>query len=132
METTKPVLSYPSLSYTEAWLPSFDGTMFYTRTWHTKNPRAAIIYVAGWADHISRYDDTHAKWSEHDITLFSYDPRGFGKTALDEAKKSSNSSYGKTSRHDELLDLQWWVDHVKNKYPKLPIFLMGFSAVRKS
>lgn len=116
--------------YTEAWLPGFDGHQFYTRTWPAESPKAVTLYVHGFGDHIGRYDHIHVRWPQHGITLFAYDLRGFGRTALDEAHRSPDASYGKTSRDLELADVEWWIEHVAKAYPGLPIFLMGYSAVR--
>jgi acylglycerol lipase len=118
-----------SAIYTEAWLPGFDGHQFYTRTWSASEPKAAMRYVHGFADHISRYDYVHRRWSERGITLFAYDLRGFGRTALDAAHKSSSAAYGRTTRALELQDLEWWTLHVATSHPALPIFMMGYSAV---
>lgn len=114
---------------TEAWLPGYDGHQFYTRTWHATNPKAVVIYVHGFADHISRYADVFDQWQESGITVFGYDLRGFGKTALDEDHRSTGTFYGKTSRNDELADLEHWIQHVSTQFSGLPLFVMGYSAV---
>ena len=116
--------------YDAAWLPGFDGTQFYTRTWAAAKPKGVVLYVHGFGDHIGRYDRIHSRWPQHDITLFAYDLRGFGRTALDEAHCSPGASYGKTSRDLELADVEWWIEHLAKQHPTLPIFLMGYSAVR--
>lgn len=119
-----------SKSYIEAWLDGRDGHHFYTRTYPATSPqKAVLVFVHGFADHISRYEDVHPRFAAHGITVFAYDMRGFGRTALDEAHRSAGELYGKTSRPLELGDLDWWVNHVANTYPDVPIFVMGHSAV---
>ena len=117
---------------TESWMTGREGHQFYTRTWRATDPKAVLIYVHGFADHVSRYDDVFDKWQARGITVFGYDLRGFGKTAFDEEHRSPGSSYGKTSRKDELADLEYWVQHVSTEFPGLPLFMMGYSAVSVS
>lgn len=118
-----------SLPYDEAWLPGYDGHQFYTRTWRAADPTAVVLYVHGFADHISRYDDVHCAWPQRGVTLFTYDLRGYGKTAFDTEHRSPDAAYGRTSRKHELSDLQWWLEHVVRQFPNLPLFLVGYSAV---
>ncbi|KAI0353759.1 lysophospholipase [Trametes cingulata] len=114
--------------YIEQWLDGPAGHSFYTRTYPAPSPRAVVIFVHGFADHISRYEDAHSHFAEHGITVFAYDLRGFGRTALDKQRRSEDECYGKTSRLLELNDLQWWVNYVSREYPQKPIFLLGYSA----
>ena len=120
----------PSSTCTEAWLPGFDGTKFYTRTWAASSPKAVTLYLHGFADHIARYDEVHTVWASRGVTVFAYDLRGFGRTALDDAHKSPASAYGRTSTALELRDVEFWADHAASAHPGLPLFLMGYSAVR--
>jgi acylglycerol lipase len=115
--------------YTEAWLSGFDGHQFYTRTWAAADAKAVMLYVHGFADHIARYDHVHVRWPERGFTLFAYDMRGFGRTALDQANRSPDEQYGKTSRAIEVQDLEWWITYLAKEYPGLPLFLVGYSAV---
>ncbi|PIL32215.1 hypothetical protein GSI_05460 [Ganoderma sinense ZZ0214-1] len=118
-----------SKSFTEAWLDGRDGHHFYTRTYPaTSAQKAVLVFVHGFGDHITRYEDIHPRFAAHGITVFAYDMRGFGRTALDEEHRSADELYGKTSRPTELGDLDWWVNHVAKTYPDVPIFVMGHSA----
>ncbi|KAI0687842.1 lysophospholipase [Cerioporus squamosus] len=118
--------------YTEAWLDGIDGHSFYTRTYAaaaaSSNPKAILVFVHGFADHISRYERIHPQFAQRGITVFAYDMRGFGLTALDVEHRSPDEAYGKTSRAVELSDLEWWVRYVRRTYPGMPIFVMGHSA----
>ena len=40
-----------------------------------------------------------------------------------------DAGYGKTNRTLELHDLEWWVQHVVDINPRLPVFLMGHACV---
>ena len=122
----------PTRSFEEAWLPGPDGLAFYTRTYPAvgPSPKGAIIFVHGFADHLERHEDDNKAWAEAGFTLFGYDGRGFGRTALDEANKSIDSMYGKTSTQQTFQDLAWWIEHVSNLFPEIPLFVLGYSAVR--
>lgn len=116
-------------TFTEAWLPGHDGTKFYTRTYPAPSPRAVLLFVHGFAEHLGRYEWAHGEYASQGITVFTYDQRGFGRTALDHPNKSKHSAYGKTSWPDQLSDIEFWVKHLKSEYSELPLFLKGHSMV---
>ncbi|KAI0759695.1 lysophospholipase [Trametes elegans] len=112
---------------TEAWLPGYDSTQFYTRTYLAPEPRALLLYCHGFSEHIARYEWAHTLCASKGITVFAFDQRGFGRTALDAAHKSKKSSYGRTNLHDQLSDIKFWLKRLSREYPGLPIFTMGHS-----
>ncbi|KAI0788175.1 lysophospholipase [Fomes fomentarius] len=116
-----------SKTYAEAWLPGWDGLNFYTRTYTASSPRAVAVFVHGFAEYVGRYEWAHGVYASKGITVFAFDQRGFGLTALDLEHKSKESKYGKTSWADQFADLEWWLKYVKDKFPTLPIFLAGHS-----
>ena len=122
-----------STAFREAWLDGPDGHRFYTRTYPTTPPgappKAVVLFLHGFMDHLARYETVHACWARRGIAVFAYDMRGFGRTALDDAHRSPDAAYGKTSRAAEHADLSFWVRHVRATFPKAPIFVMGHSAV---
>ncbi|KAI0649103.1 lysophospholipase [Trametes meyenii] len=119
----------PSPTYTESWLDGPDGHRFYTRTYAaTGPPKAVLLFVHGYNDHIARHADTHAAFARRGVEVFAYDMRGFGRTALDEAHRSPGEAFGKTSRREEVRDLEWWVRRLAGKHAGTPIFVMGYSA----
>ncbi|KAF8070391.1 Alpha/Beta hydrolase protein [Lyophyllum atratum] len=118
-----------STSYTESWIAGPQTTQFYTRTYTPPNtPRAVLVFLHGFAEHVGRYTHFHPLLSEHDIAVFTLDQRGFGKTALDtEGRKSTESAYGKTSWTEQMADIAWAVEYAKKTFPGIPPFLMGHS-----
>jgi acylglycerol lipase len=114
------------LYYTEAWLTSHSGTKLYTRTYPAAETKAVLVFVHGFCEHVGRYEHAHPKWAERGITVFTFDGRGFGRTALDKENKSKDSSYGKTSWKDQLRDIEWAILHVTTEFAA-PVFLMGHS-----
>lgn len=132
--STTPTIASDAL-FEEVWLPGPGGHNFYTRTYPAAvapggQPKAVVLFIHGFADHATRHERDHALWRARGITLFVYDQRGFGRTALDETHRSSDSAYGKTSARHTYEDMAWAIAHVVEAYPGLPVFLMGYSAVR--
>ncbi|KAI0667865.1 lysophospholipase [Trametes maxima] len=115
------------LAFKESWLAGYDGTQFYTRTYTADSPRAVLLFVHGFSEHIGRYEWAHGVCASQGVTVFAFDQRGFGRTALDAAHRSKKSTFGKTSLHDQLSDIEWWVKHLNREYPGLPLFTMGHS-----
>lgn len=119
-----------SASFTESWLPGPQSNKFYTRTYTAPGPsKAVIVFGHGFAEHIGRYAHFHPLFLQHDISVFAFDQRGFGMTALDEQNKSKDSSYGKTSWKEQMDDIAWAIRHVNQEFPGIPTFLMGHSMV---
>ncbi|KAI9568851.1 alpha beta-hydrolase [Boletus coccyginus] len=112
----------------ESWLIGPQETRFFTRTYSPSSPaKAAVVFVHGFAEHIARYERVFPTWSSRGIAVFAYDQRGFGRTALDEQSKSKNSSYAKTSWKEQFEDIEWAVQHTKQEFAGVPVFLYGHS-----
>ncbi|KAJ7350644.1 lysophospholipase [Mycena albidolilacea] len=116
-------------AYTEAWLVGPQSTKFYTRTYLAPpaESKAVLVFIHGFAEHVGRYTEAHPQFAARGINVFTFDQRGFGKTALDEKNKSKSSAYGKTSGEHQMDDVQWAIDHAKKEFPGLPVFLSGHS-----
>ncbi|RDX42361.1 lysophospholipase [Lentinus brumalis] len=117
----------PEAPHVVEWLDGPGGHRFHTHTFSATQPKAVVIFVHGFADHIGRYTDFLSKFPPSGITVFAYDLRGFGLTALDEDNRSPEAAFGKTSTLQEQEDMEWWLKHVALKYPLIPVFLMGHS-----
>ncbi|KAF9529791.1 Alpha/Beta hydrolase protein [Crepidotus variabilis] len=115
--------------FIEEWVPGPRSTSFYTRTYlPSLTPKATIVFVHGFAEHIGRYAHFHPLLTSRGIAVFAYDQRGFGLTALDtKGHKSRDSSYGKTSWEEQMEDIEWAVGHAKKIREGIPLFLMGHS-----
>jgi hypothetical protein len=118
-----------SESYTESWLSGPKDCQFYTRTYKADEPKAVVVFVHGFIEHIGRYEHVHRVFRDRGISVFCYDQRGFGRTALDE-KRSKDSVYGRTSWKDQAADIEWAVKHVRGEFGDIPTFLVGHSMVR--
>ncbi|KAG6861701.1 hypothetical protein C0995_013270 [Termitomyces sp. Mi166 len=120
-----------SVAYSESWLSGPKATHFYTRTYTpSSTPKAALVFVHGFAEHVGRYTHFHPLLCQHEIAVFAFDQRGFGKTALDiEGSKSKDSAYGKTSWSEQMADISWAIEHARKTFSGVPMFLMGHSMV---
>ncbi|KAH8103271.1 lysophospholipase [Cristinia sonorae] len=127
MTTPTTAATDSALPYTEAWIAGPNAHQFYTRTYAASPPRAVIIFVHGFGEHVGRYEASFPAFPKRGVTLFAYDQRGFGRTALDAEHKSKDAAYGKTSWAEQLGDIEWWVKYLVKEYPGVPVFLMGHS-----
>ncbi|KAI0363658.1 lysophospholipase [Pilatotrama ljubarskyi] len=117
----------PVQVFTEAWLPGHDGTLFYTRTYGATNPRALVVFLHGFSEHIGRYEWVHCRCASKGVSVFAYDQRGYGRTALDLSHKSKGSAFGRTSLHAQIFDLEYWLKYLKREYPALPVYALANS-----
>ena len=88
-----------------------------------------MLFVHGFIEHIGRYEHAHVKYPARSITVFAFDQRGFGRTALDTAHRSKDSGYGKSSWALQLADIEHFASYLRKEYPEVPLILMGHSAV---
>lgn len=116
---------------TETWLQGPLKTQFYTFTCFPRDdpPKAVVVYIHAFADHVGRHTHFFPLISQHGIAVFAFDQRGSGLTALDTKKRSEGSAYGKTSWRDQMRDIGWAIEHVKTAFKDIPIFLSGHALV---
>jgi alpha-beta hydrolase superfamily lysophospholipase len=115
-----PPLAEPQLNDTS--FVSFDGTELPLRHWQPQRDIAAadaiFIAVHGFNDY-SRFISGGAEFfSRHNIAVFAYDQRGFGKAPV----RGRWSSTEAMSR-----DLKTLIHLIRQKYPEPPIYLLGHS-----
>jgi acylglycerol lipase len=120
-------------TFTENWLPGPKSSLFYTRNYQpaSGSPRGVVVFIHGFAEHVQRYEHVHKRWADRGFVVFTFDQRGFGRTALD-AKKSSDAVYGRTGDADQIADIVWALSVAQEGNPTVPHFLMGHSMVRHS
>ncbi|PSR72709.1 hypothetical protein PHLCEN_2v11404 [Hermanssonia centrifuga] len=115
-------------TFKEEWMTGPEGHQFYTRTYAAPAvPSAIILFVHGFAEHIGRYEHIHSKYPTRNITLFTFDQRGYGRTALDVAHRSKDSAYGKTNWTWQMGDIEHFATYLAKEHPGVPLFLMGHS-----
>jgi len=119
-------------TYTEAWLRGPSNTQFYTRTYvpeENQQVRAVLVFIHSFAEHVGRYAHFHPLFTRQGIAVFAMDQRGFGLTGQDVEKRSKGSAYGKTSWKDQMNDIAWSIEHARETFKNVPVFLMGHSMV---
>lgn len=113
--------------FTERWLPGPKSTQFYTRFYSTPSPpKALLIFIHGFVEHIARFTHVHTSFAQSGIAVFTFDQRGFGRTALDE-KGGKGRTYGQTSWVAQFEDIEWALMYAKELGEQVPTFLMGHS-----
>ncbi|WWC62010.1 uncharacterized protein I303_104597 [Kwoniella dejecticola CBS 10117] len=135
---------------TEEWVLGPEDTPFYTKRWapKTAEPEAYILFVHGFAEHVSRYDNFFTQLSSppYNLHITAFDQRGHGKTAHEPltATSAQVSAWKKEGKVVNLAkntkrrtggwakvfpDIEWFVKResalAKEKGKKL--FLYGFS-----
>jgi acylglycerol lipase len=116
-----------SSEYVEEWITGPKSSKFYTRKYQAEVPKAVVVFVHGFCEHIGRYSHIFPLYKKRGISVFAFDQRGFGRTALDEAQRSKDAVYGRTSWPEQFTDIEFFVKRAKNESGAVPIFLMGHS-----
>jgi len=84
-----------------------------------KNSKIGVIIVHGLAEHKGRYEEFIDRLYAAGISVFAVDLRGHGESA---------GRRGDIEKFDDYLsDLDGFVRHIKNDYPKMKIALFGHS-----
>lgn len=122
-----------SLPYTETYITGPQKTQFYTRTYTPSKspPKALVVAIHGFNEHIGRYLHVHSAYGRRGITVFAFDQRGFGLTAQ-KKENGGGKGYAKTSWKEQLEDIEWAVKEARGLEgcKDIPLFLYGHSMVR--
>ncbi|WVW83956.1 hypothetical protein I302_105979 [Kwoniella bestiolae CBS 10118] len=135
---------------TEEWVLGPENTPFYTKRWAPKDqePKACILFVHGFAEHIARYDKFFTILSSppYSLHITAFDQRGHGRTSHTPLTASSDEvtrwkNEGKTVKLEKngkrrtggwgraLPDIEWFVKRELEVARGLGrrLFLWGFS-----
>lgn len=86
--------------------------------WGAAQPRAVIVALHGMNDYGEAFAMPAKFWSEHGVTTYAYDQRGFGRTEGD----------GRWAGTDVMVsDARAFVALVRTQHPGLPVYVMGES-----
>ncbi|WWD17260.1 hypothetical protein CI109_101698 [Kwoniella shandongensis] len=140
-----------AVTTTEEWVLGPENTPFYTKRWHPANeePKACIIFVHGFAEHIARYDNFFQLLAAPPSSLHitAYDQRGHGRTSQAPLTATSPEvvawkNEGKTVKLEKngkrrtggwgkvFGDMEWFVRRESERAKALggkKLFLHGFS-----
>jgi Putative lysophospholipase. len=109
------------------WLKMDDGMEIYTACWPAKNaePMAVVQIAHGMAEHIGRYDDFARFLAGKGITVIGGDHRGHGHTG----ERAGLFGYFSDQNGFERVVEDLWIinQHIRKKFPGIPIILLGHS-----
>lgn len=91
----------------------------HVKTWDIDQPKAGILVVHGYAEHISRYDHVASFFNDQKYVVRGFDFLGHGKS---EGRKGLIGDFGKL---EEQLDAV--ANAFASEYPGIPICIMGHS-----
>lgn len=95
------------------------GPRLYYEWWMPKKPRAILVVVHGWSEHVGRYGPLVRHFVECGYGVALYDQRGHG---------NSGGPRGHFDSFQDLLgDLAHFIQSVRQAYPQVPLFLVGHS-----
>ncbi|MBP3702189.1 MAG: alpha/beta fold hydrolase [Lachnospiraceae bacterium] len=99
----------------------------YVMLWkdNEKKPKGIVQISHGMIEHIGRYGETAEYLAEHGYVVIGHDHLGHGKTAADEAEWGYFP--GGNPGHILVEDLHRVTLMAKEKFPGLPLFLLGHS-----
>lgn len=96
-----------------------DGIDIFCKKDIPDNPRAVIVIVHGFAEHLARYDNFTQKLNENRIACYRFDDRGHGR--------STGLMLHVESYNDYINDAELIVQKAKSEFPGLPLFMFGHS-----
>jgi len=92
----------------------------YTRRWLPEEaPRAAVLFIHGYAEHSGRYEHLARQMNDQGIALFAIDLQGHGKSG---GTRCDINSY-----EDYVDDLSTYFKDITGEFPNIPWFVMGHS-----
>ena len=86
-------------------------------------PRAILQIAHGMTEHIYRYKDFAKGLTVQGIAVAGFDLRGHGTNL----KENGCASFGENGWGNSLNDMHLLHDHLENRFPDYPYFMMGFS-----
>ena len=96
-----------------------NGVKIYAKKDIVTTPKASVVIVHGICEHLDRYDYLCEKLNKEGYNVYRYDARGHGRS---EGKKGDLNDY-----QDYLLDLDKYIDIVKEENPDSKLVLLGHS-----
>ncbi len=100
-------------------LTSFDGIQLYTHNWSVEKPRAVVLLIHGFGEHIHRYNHVAAFLNANGIAVVGMDTRGHGKSTGQRGHAPNYDAYMK--------DVEQFTTYGKSLYPTVPSIIYGHS-----
>lgn len=103
----------------QCMLKGYDNTKMYCVMDIPKNPKAVLIIVHGYGEHLGNYNYVKEQFNSYGYAVCRFELRGHGKS---EGERGHVNHF-----KDFCRDLDKVVDFVKNDYEELPIYMLGHS-----
>ena len=103
-------------SYT---ISTSDGINLFVRDYSVENSNIVLLFIHGLGEHSGRYLNYIQEFNNHNISIFTIDTRGHGKS---EGMRGHSPSYEKL-----MSDIHVFVNHVKDIAPNQKYILYGHS-----
>lgn len=100
-------------------IKSFDSTNLYYMKDVTKNPKAIIVIVHGFGEHLGKYEYVKDKLNEFGYGVYRFDNRGHGRSGGERGYIRDFKDLAK--------DTDAFIEFIKNENPNTPIFMLGHS-----
>ena len=100
-------------------IKSFDSTDLYYVNDIPLNPRAIIVIVHGFGEHLGRYEYVKDKFLDCGYGVIRLDNRGHGKSGGERGHINSFKDFVK--------DIDVIIELIRNEKPNIPIFMLGHS-----
>ncbi|HEX8992163.1 MAG TPA: alpha/beta hydrolase [Anaerolineales bacterium] len=106
-------------TFETSWTNS-QGLKFHSMGWEPDGaPKAAVALVHGLGEHVGRFAHVGAAFSDAGYAFMGFDLRGHGRSDGPRGHTPSFEAY--------MQDIDLLLEHVRSRYPGLPIFLYGHS-----
>ncbi len=106
-------------TYESSWTDG-QGLKFYSKGWEPDTaPKAVVALVHGHGEHIGRFGHVGEAFTKAGYAVMGFDLRGHGR---------SGGPRGHTPSIEALMqDIDLFLEQVRERYPRLPVFLYGHS-----
>ncbi len=106
-------------TFQSEWVDA-EGLKFYSQGWEPdKKPKAAVVLLHGLGEHTGRYAHVGEALSKAGYAVMGVDLRGHGRSGGLRGHTPSADAY--------VQDIDLLLQHVRQRYPGLPLFLYGHS-----
>ncbi|WP_296705910.1 alpha/beta hydrolase [Algoriphagus sp.] len=109
------------MKHLETSYETHDGKKLFLQAWMSDSPIASLLLVHGLGEHSSRYLHLVEKLNDSGVSVFTFDGRGHGKSAIGKPDAFFESY------QDYLKDIDALFGKVKSYVPGVPAFLYGHS-----
>jgi lysophospholipase len=107
------------MQHTTSSFQTSDGLKIHTESWLPDEPKAIVLIVHGYAEHIGRYGHVAERLVQHGYAVYGLDHRGHGRS---DGLRAHFDSF-----HQPVNDLKQDFDQIKAQHPGKKIFLWAHS-----